>query len=379
LDSRFGFAQGFEVFDEEFDQETDWQSYDQNQRSAAGVTDAALRWVAQTGDDRVFLFVHYFDPHASYSPPPPYDRLYTAAGGPRSSTFDDLDLAIRAQQNRIAPPAPGFVGAIRQGLSRPLIEGANGDPLPSDAALAALYAGEVSYLDEQVGRLLEGLQSAGLLDQAIVILTADHGETFWEHGDFWNHGLCLYQTTLRVPLIIRMPGEAAAPADVEVPVSLIDVMPTLLELLELDPPAGVEGVSLRPALEGLPFERGPIFGEATQPLARFEQAGRWGNALKAKTVRQGPWKYIWYPYLDYEELFNLESDAGERENLLIDPTPEFERQRERLRAELDAWISARNPFDSSFNPVQQIEIMERLRSLGYVGGGASADGDPGAE
>jgi arylsulfatase A-like enzyme len=285
----------------------------------------------------------------------------------------DVEQAIQAQQDRITQAGPGLFGVIEQGLSVALLEGAEGKPNPLDENLANLYAGEVSYVDEQIGRLLDGLKRRGILDEAIVIVTADHGETFWEHADFWNHGLCVYQTTVQVPLIIRLPDALPVVHDVETAVSAVDILPTVLDLLGLPVPATVEGISLRPAIENRPFDRGPVFAEATQPVGRLEQGVEWGNSLKAKTVRQGPWKYIWTPYLDHEELYNLKQDPRELTNLLAEPTTAIRQRRDDMRAELDAWIASGHPLASHFNPEQQHEVLERLRSLGYVGGGDSVD------
>jgi len=373
LDSRFGFDQGFDRFDQSLNLETDGTRFDQDQRRAKKVTDAALEWVDQSTAEHLFLFVHYFDPHAAYAPPPPFNTLYTEQSRAASSDFGDITRAIQAQQDRIAPPGPGMIGAIRQGLSRRLLDAADGRPMEADGKLAALYAGEVSYTDWHVGRLLNGLRRAGVLDDAIVVLTADHGESFWEHADYWNHGLWVYQNTVRVPLIFRFPDRKGEGTRIDTPVSSIDILPTLLALLELPAPEIVEGVDLSPALQSLPLERGMVFSEATQPVGRFEQETAWGNALKAKAARQGSWKYVWAPYLDYEELFDLASDPGERRNLLIDPNPEALEVRDRLRAGLETWSKARQPLPSRFNPDRHGDVLERLRALGYVGGTDSDD------
>jgi hypothetical protein len=202
---------------------------------------------------------------------------------------------------------------IVKGLPRELLEKADGEAIDGDERLAALYAGEMSYLDEHVGRLIEGLAERGILDDAIVVLTGDHGEAFWEHGDHWNHGLWVYGTTVRVPLVIRVSdgdGVLGAGTVIDEPVSTIDVVPTLLELLGLDLPRRVEGVSLVAALEGDPLERGAIFSQATQPIRLPEIEGQWGNLHKASCVRDGRWKYVHAPYNDYEELFEPRSRPG---------------------------------------------------------------------
>ena len=369
LDSRFGISQGFAFYDERFDQEVDNRRFDQNQRPADQVTDVALDWLGRDrGDAPFFLFVHYFDVHAAFAPPAPYDAMYTTDGTAKTSTLDELKQAVFAHQDFLLPEAPGYEGVIYQGLDLRLLTGANGLPLPEDRKLANLYAGEVSWVDAEVGRLLDDLKRRGLLEDTLVIFTADHGESFWEHGDFWNHGLWVYDTTVHVPLIVRLPDGAAAGRVVASPVSGVDVAPTILRQLGIQPPNGVEGVALQPAWTGGSFERGPVFSEATQPVGRVEQASTgWPNAAKAKAVRRGPWKLHWAPYLEYVALYNLEDDPGETQNLLLDPSPEHVRLRDELMQEMRAWFTAARPLPSAFDPAQVNEVRERLRSLGYAG------------
>jgi len=371
LASDFAFDQGFHHFDDDFDLEFHPRSYDQNQRRAEHVTDAALAFVDSAAQgERLFLFAHYFDAHAPYDPPPPYDSMYGREGWRREGTQADVDEAARVHQRAIldTDSVPGLAGVFQQGLSSELVHGAGRAPLGFDDELAALYAGEVGYLDQQVGRLLDGLRDRGLLDETIVILTGDHGETFWEHGDVWNHGLWLYDTTLRVPLIVRLPGADTAGLVIDGPVSTIDVMPTLLELLELSAPEPLEGRSLAAALAGAVAPHRPIFSEATQPVGLPLPDGAWGNDPLPKSVRSGPWKYVFAPYLGLEELYHVGRDPLERRNLLIRPNPTTEARRAELSGELQDWLRARHPRPSQFNQEQLREVERRLRELGYAEG-----------
>ncbi len=371
LDRMFGFGAGFDHYDQDFDQLIDMDAFDQNQRTADRVTDAVLEWSGRrnAGSERLFLFAHYFDVHATYRPPPPYDAMYGRADGPRTSSFDDLQMLVQRHHDAIVDDGPGLMGAMRHGLSNELLDGANGEPTALDRDLAALYAGEVSYVDSQVGRLLEGLQDQGILDDAIVVITADHGESFWVHGDFWNHGLAVYQSTVHVPLLLRLPPANSVAVQIDTPVSSVDVLPTLCELLGIPTPERVDGRSLVSSWNGSELEVVPVFSESTQPVgASFERDQVWRNQMKARCVRWGPWKYIHTPYLQRQELYNLETDPHERTNLLPADDAATRSQAEVLREVLAAWARDPQPLPSRFNPAQSQDAMERLRSLGYVGG-----------
>jgi arylsulfatase A-like enzyme len=373
LESRFRFDQGFDWFDETFDILVDG-SADQNQRLAEDVTAAALAHVDEVKDDaeRLFLFLQYFDPHAPYGPP-------VSQGAPRTDMVQ-VDAAVRAHQRAITGGQDfGHSDSINHGLVGPrrqLVGAAAGTPLAEDKLLAEAYAGEVAYMDLCLGRFLDGLEARGLLKDTLVVVTADHGETFWEHHDFWNHGLWLYQTTVHVPLIVVLPDGRGAGRSVDTPVSNIDVVPTLCELLGLELPQRNEGVSLVPFLDGKSFDRGAVFSEATQPgpASGVERPGKWGNLYKPRAVRRGPWKYIISPYNKVEQLFHLGDDPQERTDLLAQGAkvgPGRVKLVNELRAELAAWQDSARTLPSSFDRSQYAETVERLKAMGYAGSGDS--------
>jgi arylsulfatase A-like enzyme len=173
-----------------------------------------------------------------------------------------------------------------------------------------------------------------------------------------------------VPLILRFPGALYAGRTLEEPVSTVDLVPTLCELLGLSLPPRSDGVSLVAAIEDRPFRRGTIFSQATQPYARVEPRGEWRNAYKAQCARNGPWKYVRAPYLQYEQLFHLDDDPLEQSDLLRAPdalTPQAKRALRELREELTAWSNSADPLPSSFNADQMEETRGRLEALGYGG------------
>jgi arylsulfatase A-like enzyme len=387
LDRRFGFDRGFDEFNAEFDTVADMRTHDQDQRRAASVTDAALRWIDAARREPTFLFVHYFDAHAPYEPPPPFDRSYTRADGPKAAGPAEIDPAVREHQKHAIGAELGQERVIQDGLTRDL---ATRDPGPAtelDRDLEALYDGEISYVDRELGRLLDGLAQRGWLEGSLVIVTSDHGETFAEHGDAWNHGLWVYETTVHVPLIVRR-SDRIASREVATPVSNVDVLPTVLGLLGIQLPGvlagglagALDGVDLSPALDGGAVSRGPVFSEATQPPA-VEKGVAWKNERKPKCVRDGRWKYIRAPYLELDQLFDLETDPGERNNLLVLPESDTASAAAReiapkLRSTLDGWSRSAHPRPSRFDPSQMQDTLQRLRGLGYPGDEDGAGGEP---
>jgi arylsulfatase A-like enzyme len=369
LSSLFGIDRGFDRWDESFDLLLHPLERDQNQRRAAAVTEAAIAAAERLGSGPAFLFVHYFDPHAPYDPPPPCGR----DDGAPAPGLDDLRELVAEHQEAIAPGEGRGLHVVFDGLTRAILTGAAGAPRAGerDRLLGSLYEGEIACMDAEIGRLLDALEAQGLLDQAVVVVVGDHGETLWEHGDFYNHGLALYQTTIHVPLLIRLPGDRHAGRVVDEPVSTVDILPTILALLGLEAPGLADGVSLLGAIEGRALARGPLFSEATQPGgSRFDREGAaWRNSSRARAVRDGRWKLIHTPYLEHWELFDLASDPSERVNLLAGsgpPPPDAAGAALSLRGILESWSRAANPMPSFPSRERIEEVRERLRALGYL-------------
>ena len=340
LDERFGFAQGFDHYDQDFDIYVGDSGADQNQRLAEQVTDAAIAYLDETGvADRLFLFAHYFDPHAPYAAPPPFDTLYDPQG------TDGLHPAKAIKRYQGFSP-----GQKERSIQR----------------LAMQYASEVSYTDHHATRLLDDLARRGVLDQALVVVTTDHGECLWEHGEEFNHGRTVYQATMHAVCAMRLPGGELGGTRVDELVASVDVLPTILDLLGLEVPAGVDGesVPLRSVGEGI--EARVRFGEATKPRSRAETDPRWTNIRKARCIRDGRYKYVATPYLGTEELYNVLADPRETENLLEAPTEEMLRLAADMCVRLEAWTDSAQPLPSTFDSSETEESIRRLRSLGYL-------------
>jgi choline-sulfatase len=221
------------------------------------------------------------------------------------------------------------------------------------------YDGEVAWSDDLVGRLDAALAAAGLREDTLFIVTSDHGEGLEEHGEA-VHGFFVYETTLRVPFLARGPGIAAG-TRLGVVARSVDVLPTVLDLLGFaDQIPPVSGRSLAPGLAGKQMDDQPVFAESLVPLVHYG----WSDL---RALRDGPWKYILAPR---PELYNLESDPGELQNL-IEQQPARARSlraglEQRLRREQAAAVQT--GATASVPP----DLLEKLGALGYVSAGAGS-------
>jgi arylsulfatase A-like enzyme len=337
LDSRFGFAQGFDYYNEEFDQLVKDRGADQDQRNAESVTNSAIGYLERIDvPSHLFLFVHYFDPHGPYAPPSSYLEMY-----------DQVDM-------------------LNSWLS--MLRGGSGDSSAEDGFTARSYAGEISYMDRHVGRMVDYLRKRDILDEAILIIASDHGENCNEHPPDWGHGPTVYQSTMQMVCMIRLPDARKAGTRVKQLFASIDILPTLLKYLGLVIPGGIDGeaIDLHCSEASLSFPRRTRFGEATQPRGRVETDRRWRNRRKARCVREDELKYIQTPYEGTEELYDLSQDPHEQENLLENVTPDVIGKAKALRGKLESWTNSANPLPSRFEPSQRDETIKRLKSLGYL-------------
>jgi arylsulfatase len=282
LTAPFGMAQGFDDVDARISNDN------QIARRAEPTTDAALSWIDahKSGSGTpgpFFLMVHYFDPHAEYDPPPMW-------------------------RARFAEPQDKQSTAFRFGAREHVVRHRGGQ-MPLDATTLArargLYDGEVAYTDHAIGRLLDGLASRGLEAGTVVVLTADHGEEFGDHGS-WEHGHTHYDELLHVPLIVRASG--LAPRSVYEPVGLIDVAPTVCTLAGLAPSSTFRGRDLAGAL------RAQIDLPPLQCLTAY--GNFWGAALSSwrdaqwKLIEGGPAPLLFAWTRDLRELQDRASDAA---------------------------------------------------------------------
>jgi arylsulfatase A-like enzyme/Flp pilus assembly protein TadD len=288
LDSRFGLTQGFDMYDDNYG----WQNREALvfvERKAEVVVERACRWL-ENQKGPWFLWVHCFDPHQPYDPPEPYKTQYKNS----------------------------------------------------------LYTGEVAYTDNSLGKLFSYLRDQKLEDKTLIIFTADHGESLGEHGET-THGYFAYNSTISVPLIIACPG--AKPGRVTQNVCHTDIFPTVCDLLHVDKPPFLQGVSLVPAIEGKELPKRSIYFES---LMSYYARG-WAPL---RGLLEGNNKFIDSPI---PELYDLEKDFDEGNNLAASTSLGA------FRANL-AELTKKQSSAQEQTARQGVdrETREKLKSLGYV-------------
>lgn len=216
------------------------------------------------------------------------------------------------------------------------------------------YDAEVAYTDSQVQRLLDALQRSGRLDRTLVVVLGDHGEQLGEHQE-QAHGFFVYDASVQIPLIVAGPG--IQPRVVPDQVRIVDVMPTILDLAGVPAPADVQGTSLRPTLNG---EAQPLVALAETWYPRYHYG--WSELT---AVRDGQYKFILAPT---RELYDVRTDPGETTNLAASNAA----RADALERALRALVARTTKSGASKGPEAMApEVEQKLRALGYVGGGAS--------
>ena len=296
-----------------------FQPYPNKAREIALGDDILFRWLRDHRQEPFFVYYHYRHVHLPYDPSPPYDRMFTPVGYDRSAFTKEK---VRMVREEVTIPA-GSLG-FNTG-DRDWVHG--------------LYDGEVREMDDVFLRaLFRTMEELGLSDNTLLIVTADHGEELLDHG-FVGHASTslsstLYDELIRIPLIMRWPGGLPTGRRIEHQVQMIDVMPTVLDLLGIPVPAGTQGRSLVPLMRGrASWEERPAFCE-TSPggyqcsLELFE--------IRIRCVRTPRWKLIYThaPEGHSYRLYDLRADPGERRDVAGDNVKETER----LRAVLHRWI-----------------------------------------
>ena len=298
LDSKWGLNQGFDTYVDDFDvSENRGVSMGEIQRPGNEVVDRALPWLEKVKGQRFFAWLHFYDPHDPYDPPEPFKTRYA---------------------------------------EHP-------------------YLGEIAFMDSQVARVVEFLERNGLLEKTVIAVIGDHGESLGQHGE-GTHSFFVYQSTQRVPFIIRAPFERLRGRRIADPVRSVDLMPTVLDLMGMPAPSGIRGVSLAPLMTGarstMDLEG---YAEALYPLHHFG----WSEL---RAWRVGRYKAIDAPR---PELYDLDKDPHETTNLYAERRTVADGMISKLREiERDA------PRDDSVSkPAPEVdpEARARLAALGYVG------------
>jgi arylsulfatase A-like enzyme len=325
LRSRLGYAQGFSHWD---------QSHVGGHEgiTSRAVTDAALAWLrARASDAPFFLFVHYFDPHFVYQHHASHD-LTAGYTGPLQPAMGIWEL--RNLRDRLTPDDIAY--------------------------LVGLYREEIAFTDEHLGRLLDYLDTSGLAKRTLVAVVADHGEEFMQRG--WiGHTRTLQDELIHVPLVLRLPGVLGPRAEPS-PVSILDVAPTVLELVGAEADPESEGISLAPYLAAAapPLPPRDLRAEVSFVAPRLDTRGEQTVFLTA--LIRGELKIVHDLVSGRFRLYDRAADPGERTDRFEDHPRAGE-----LRDALLAWEAARDGHGPAATLLEPTEAeLERLRALGYV-------------
>ena len=314
LDSKFGMDQGFDTYNDEFEEVQDTSS--DPERKAIKTSQAANSWLDKHCDDKFFLFLHYFDPHFPYEAPEPF--------APESQSISD-NYALMAFMDK-------------QTVKKQIL---------------ASYAAEVAYVDHCIGQVIDKLKQLKIYHSTLIIITSDHGEMLREHGES-SHGFFIYQSAIKVPLILKLPWKTKA-AKINDTVGLIDIAPTVCSLLKIETEAGFNGVDLQQYLSGnnAPKQRN-IYCETFLPTMY--------DASPLFAVVSDDWKYI---QSTRPELYDLRNDQEELNNLISQKKHQARLLQDKLKQILEENIQ-----DTGGNNklVLDKESMAKLESLGYLTG-----------
>lgn len=302
LKKGFGFHRGFGVYDDQMPKPAaSGMGSELPERRAGEVVDRALRWLNSQSGKPFFLWVHVFDPHSPYDPPSPFREKYAGR----------------------------------------------------------LYDGEVAYTDQQLGRLFDAVGRKSSPEDTLIVVLSDHGESLSEHGEY-THGVFLYDSTLRLVFIIAGPGIPPGQR-LKQQARSIDILPTILDLMGSQAPAGVQGISLAPALMGKQLPATYSYAETLFPKINM-------GWTELRGIRTNQWKYIRAPK---PELYDLVRDPAETRNVIADHPNEVREMEARL-AEFAGPSGNRNPEIVGTVVVDQ-RTMEQLKSLGYSAGMAQQE------
>jgi len=356
LGREFNFHQGFmyyETFADFFEAAKGSREHQlqANYPPADVVVDGVLQWLDMRTGLPFFVWFHLMDPHCPYLPPPPFNRL------PRRNYIAASDLQVNEalyrrllRQDGAAEPK-GFTSFARLPGSRS----------EAFAHVRALYDGEIGFTDRELGRFFGELKKRRFLEDALVVITADHGEEFLDHGHVIHHGLePALEELIRIPLMVHLPGSEGArqPMAIDRLVAMVDIAPTVLDYVGLaDEASEMDGSSLRPLIEG---------SEVSERIAFI-------NSIGFGVARTKQWKYrrIKKPFGKHvpgEALFHIADDPLE-EHDVVQQHPE---QLLRLRQRYDAFAQRlrerrrSSPASTEVSPEIDPETAERLRGLGYT-------------
>jgi len=325
--SKFGFDRGFDIYVDRMDK-------------APSLTRQAIDWLGKNKNEKFFLFMHCHEPHVPYEPPEEF-----RVGGDYTWEQMWVGSVLFNQKYSLGEREKIY---YQNDFRNKVIE---------------LYDAEIHFVDETLGKFFTDLKKANLYEDTLIVLTSDHGEEFMDHGG-WSHGW-LYDESINIPLIMKLPGKYRKfnSSAIHSPVGHIDLMPTILEVTHLpfdDYP--IQGKSLMPTIKGIAKDENPIF---------LEKHGMIG-------LRFDDYKFI----IDQRnnisyELYNLKRDPEERNNLLLRPTEEILKIKDKMEDMLARFTRTNHYFTMRFQvenrevfdpeKLKEFKELEKdLKSLGYI-------------
>ncbi len=262
---------------------------------AAELSEAALDWLRQRLECKCLIVIHHYDTHSPYvASRECIDRLDPGYQGRFNYRFGDFEMLKQARVGRLAEVI---------------------DLSPEELAhIEALYDCQIMRGDASIGMIADSLRAWGRLEETMIIVFADHGEEFLEHGSI-DHGQTVHEETIRVPLIVYCPSLITSPRRIDKQVGLIDIGPTILDAVGIDKPSYFEGLSLMPMVSDrfdAPGLRERPCGLPTSCLISESIARR----SEKKAIRRPPWKLIYDPFFGAGELYNISDDPFEHNNLI---------------------------------------------------------------
>ena len=351
LISDFNINQGFEYYDEQLDPHSTlkrlalFRAASMALRSNLWNTDGQRRadeingqlfpyldWLKGRGS--FFLFVNYFDPHEPYDPPAIARRelgIQTSMSGHIRQYFIDKSTGVARHRDGTLMTAEEF----RQ--------------------LQSLYDGEIRFLDDQLSLLWRKLESNGLLENTIVILTGDHGESIGEH-QFLDHGHTLYQEQVRIPMIVLGPDRWDGGHRFSAPVEITDIFPTVLRFAGITPPEGIQGRTLRTLLDKDMFVRTVLAELDADPHPRYKAFNR-----SLRMILQARTKLL-EPSAGPPELYDLIQDPGELNNAASGKAEAADQLRRQMNDHFRVFGTMRHQGKGEMDP----ETREKLKALGYI-------------
>ncbi len=299
LDSQYVINQGFETYNDHFTVPLKYVRY--TERRGEETSQLAIQWLKTHKDDRFFLFLHYFDPHFYYDPPDPFKTRY--------------------KENP--------------------------------------YAGEIAYVDHCIEKVFDELKKLDLYDKTIIIVTSDHGEMLGEHGEK-THSFFIYESAIRVPLIIK-PSFSKKSAETDIPVGLVDIVPTVCGLLDIELSNHVDGINLARFIEGGPFpdQKRFLYCESLYPKKY--------DACSLMCIIDNEWKYI---LSARPELYELFQNPHEDKNLLGKFSQKAEYYKNEIRSILE---NAQPRKQIAAKKYLHEDDRKKLESLGYVSDSVKID------